>query len=207
MKYLDLTKECIKVLGVHISYKKKLKDRKYFCDMVKNIYNLIQLRRMRHLSLEGKITIFKSLALSQISNLALLNSKFLSWETKTDTENLPMRNKRAKKKHDTLLNKFTKGGLKSVDIKNKISALKCCWIQTPYNENFNRRKLIPLRYIHKAFGKNFKVHSNLHIPSDLICTFPSFYQNTIRCVKSVRIRSYSGPHFLAFRPNTERYQV
>ena len=77
MKYLDLTKECIKVLGVHISYKKKLKDSKHFCDMVKNIYNLIQLWRMRHLSLEGKVTIFKSLALSQILYLALLNSKFL----------------------------------------------------------------------------------------------------------------------------------
>ena len=29
----------------------------------------------------------------------------------------------------------------------------------------------------------------------------------IYCVKSVRIRSYSGPHFLAFRVNTERYSV
>ena len=72
MKYLDLTKECIKVLGVHISYKKKLKDSKHFCDMVKNIYNLIQLWRMRHLSLEGKITIFKSLAISKIMYLALI---------------------------------------------------------------------------------------------------------------------------------------
>ena len=27
------------------------------------------------------------------------------------------------------------------------------------------------------------------------------------CVKNVRIRSYSGPHFLAFRRNTQRYGV
>ena len=38
---------------------------------------------------------------------------------------------------------------------------------------------IPVRYIHKAFGKSFKFHSNLHIPSDLICTFLSFYQDII----------------------------
>ena len=36
-----------------------------------------------------------------------------------------------------------------------------------------------MRYIHKAFGKNFKFHSNLQIPSDLICTFPTFYQDII----------------------------
>ena len=37
MKCLDLTKECIKVLGVHISYNRKLQDDKNFCDTVKNI--------------------------------------------------------------------------------------------------------------------------------------------------------------------------
>ena len=39
---------------------------------VKNICNVIKLWRMRHLSPEGKITIFKSLALSKIVYLALL---------------------------------------------------------------------------------------------------------------------------------------
>ena len=29
----------------------------------------------------------------------------------------------------------------------------------------------------------------------------------LRCVKNVRIRSYSGPHFPAFGLNTERYGV
>ena len=43
------------------------------------------------------------------------------------------------------------------------------------------KELIPLRYIHKAFGKNFKFNSNLHIPSDLICTFPAFYQDISWC--------------------------
>ena len=39
---------------------------------VKNICNVIKLWRIRHLSLEGKITIFKSLVLSKIVYLALL---------------------------------------------------------------------------------------------------------------------------------------
>ena len=32
-------------------------------------------------------------------------------------------------------------------------------------------------------------------------------EHTIHCVKSVRIRSYSGPHFPAFGLNTERCGV
>ena len=31
--------------------------------------------------------------------------------------------------------------------------------------------------------------------------------NSVYCVKSVRIRSYSGPYFLAFERNTERYSA
>ena len=31
--------------------------------------------------------------------------------------------------------------------------------------------------------------------------------NALRCIKSVRIRSYSGPYFPAFRLNMERYEV
>ena len=38
------------------------------------IYNLIKLSHMRHLSLEGKITTFKSLAISKIVYLTLLTT-------------------------------------------------------------------------------------------------------------------------------------
>ena len=136
---------------------------------------------MRHLSLEGKITIFKSLAISKIVYLALLTlipNSFLE-ELKQIQKTFLWGNKRAKIKHDTLCNNFTEGGLKSVDIKHKISALRCSWIQRLDNENFHKWKLIPLRYIQKAFGKKFKFHPNFHIPFDLICTSPTFYQDII----------------------------
>ena len=72
LKSLDLAKESIKILGVHISYNKKLQDDTNFCTAVKNIFNVIKLWLMRHLSLEGKTNIFKSLAISKIVYLALL---------------------------------------------------------------------------------------------------------------------------------------
>ena len=58
LKSLDFTKESIKILGVHIFYNKKLQDDVNFRTAVKDICNMIKLWRMRHLSLEGKITTF-----------------------------------------------------------------------------------------------------------------------------------------------------
>ena len=72
LKSLDLTKESIKILGVHISYNKKLQDDINLCTAVKNICNVIKLWCMRHLPLENKTTTFKSLAISKILYLALL---------------------------------------------------------------------------------------------------------------------------------------
>ena len=51
LKSLDLTKESVEILGVHISYNKKLQDDINVCTVVKNICNMIKYWRMRHLSL------------------------------------------------------------------------------------------------------------------------------------------------------------
>ena len=53
LKSLDLIKESIKILGVHISYNKKLQNDINFCITVKNICNVIKLWCMRYLFLEG----------------------------------------------------------------------------------------------------------------------------------------------------------
>ena len=85
--------------------------------------------------------------------------------------------KRAKIKNYALCSNFIEVGLKSVDIKHKILALRCSLMQRLYNENFHEWKPIPLIYVHKAFVKKFNFDSNLQIPSDLICFFPSFCQD------------------------------
>ena len=104
LKSLDLTKESIKILGVHISYNKKLQDDINFCMAVKNICNVIKLWRMRHLSLEGKITIFKSLALSKIVYMALLTivPKSIMEELNEIQKKFLWSNKKCKIKHGTL---------------------------------------------------------------------------------------------------------
>ena len=73
---------------------------------------------MRHLSQEGKITIFKSLALSKIVHLALLTivPKNNIEELNEIQEKFLWSNKKSKIKHGTLCNDHKSAGLKNVDI-------------------------------------------------------------------------------------------
>ena len=84
----------------------------------------------KQLWLKGKITIFKSLAISKIVYLALLTliSNSVLEELNQIQKIFTWGNKQAKIKHDTLCNNFTKGGFKSENIKHKTWALKCSWL-------------------------------------------------------------------------------
>ena len=73
---------------------------------VKNICNMIKLRRMRHLSLEGKITILKSLELFKIVYFALLTivPKSIIEEMNEIQKKFLWSIKKCKIKHGTLCN-------------------------------------------------------------------------------------------------------
>ena len=72
MKCIDLRNEAIKILGVYFSYNQKIKDDKNFYNIISNIQGVLNLWRMRNLTLEGRIVVFKTLAISKIVFLALL---------------------------------------------------------------------------------------------------------------------------------------
>ena len=78
---------------------------------------------MIDLSLEGKITIFKLLAISKIAYLALLTivPKNVVFELKEIQNKFLWSNKKSKIKHSVMIIK--NGGLKSVDIELKIISL------------------------------------------------------------------------------------
>ena len=72
MKCIDLRNEAIKILGVYFSYNQKIKDDKNFYNIISNIQGVLNLWRMRNLTLEGRMVVFKTLAISKIVFLALL---------------------------------------------------------------------------------------------------------------------------------------
>ena len=62
------------ILGIHFSYNKKLETEENFIRHVRKIEKVLKLWRMRNLTLEGKITIFKTLAISKIIHLSLVTN-------------------------------------------------------------------------------------------------------------------------------------
>ena len=69
---VDLKIDILKILGTHFSYNEKLKDEKIFYTAVTNIQRVLKMWRMRNLTLEGKIVIFKTLVISKINVQSLI---------------------------------------------------------------------------------------------------------------------------------------
>ena len=71
---IDLTKSSVKILGFHFSYNKKFENEENFIKLIKNIENVLNIWRTRNLTVQSKITIFKTLAISKVIRLALVTN-------------------------------------------------------------------------------------------------------------------------------------
>ena len=58
MRYVNLYEDTNKILGIHYSFNKQLENDENFKQYIAKIENMLQLWRVRNLSLEGKITVF-----------------------------------------------------------------------------------------------------------------------------------------------------
>ena len=76
---------------------------------------------MRNLTLEGKVTVFKALAISKIVHLALITNIPTSTmkELNKIQKEFIWKNKNPKMKYTTLCNNYDNGGLKNIDILSK----------------------------------------------------------------------------------------
>ena len=66
MRCVDLKNDTLKILVAHFSYNKKLKEERNFYTTVTNIQRVLKIWKMRNLTLEGKIAIFKTALLNFI---------------------------------------------------------------------------------------------------------------------------------------------
>ena len=105
----------------------------------------------RLLSLEGRIIIFKRLAISKIVYLTFLTviPNSLIEEFQKIQETFIWHSSYPKISHKALCNNLENGGLKHVDISSKIVSLQCSWIQKLCDENFHDWKIIRSHLINK----------------------------------------------------------
>ena len=66
MRCLDLNIDTVKVLCTHFSDNEKLKEEKNFYKIVTDMERVLKTWKMRKLTLEGKIVIIKTMAISKI---------------------------------------------------------------------------------------------------------------------------------------------
>ena len=74
IKCTDLRLNTVKILGIHFSYNKKIENDENFLKQITSIEKVLKLWRMRNLTLEGKVTVFKALTISKIVHLALITN-------------------------------------------------------------------------------------------------------------------------------------
>ena len=71
MRCVDLVSNIVKILGIYYSYYDKREIQENFKKHIIKTKKFLQIWRMRDLSITGKITVFKTLAISKIVHLAL----------------------------------------------------------------------------------------------------------------------------------------
>ena len=133
---------------------------------------------MRHLPLEGRLAVFKSLLISNVIRHLLntnLHNNTIDLMHKIQ-KNFIWQGNKAKIKRSTY-NGYENGGLKNADLRNKITSIQCSWVKRLFEDDFHYWKVIPLFLTGKHLGKNFKFHNNIDLRNDIFSKFPSFYQD------------------------------
>ena len=146
LRCVDVNNDTLNILGTHFSYNEKLKEEKKIYKTVTDIQRVLNIWKIRNLVLEGKISITKTIAISKIvfqSFIATVPKHIINELTEIQKAFL-WKNSFPKIKHETLCNDDKAGGLKNVDIPNKIIALQCSWIRRLYNNSFHEWKLMPI---------------------------------------------------------------
>ena len=97
---------------------------------------------MRNLTLKGKIVIFKTLPISKIVFQFLITAvpRHIVNEIEKIQKIFLWKNPFPKIKQETLCNDYNSGGLKSIDISNKIVSFQCSRIRGLYDKSFHERK-------------------------------------------------------------------
>ena len=141
------------------------------------IRNLSKLWKARNLSLKGKIIVFKSLVLPEITHLPLtkiiLNS--IMDQLNKKEKNFIWNGFNPKIKNSTIKNYCKNSGLKNVDIAPKISSLQRTLDEKIIWWNFSWLENTPLWTINESLGKKFVFLSNSQVNKKLTEIFLQLY--------------------------------
>ena len=159
MECIDLTNNSVKILGIHFSYNKKIETEENFIKLIKKNENVLKIWGIRNLTVQGKITIFKTLAISKVIHLALVTNipQGIIDQLNKIRKDFIWTRKHPKIRYSTLCNIHENGGLTSVHIPDKLTSLQCSWINRLYDTTTHCWKMVPPFLIRK------KTRGNLYL--------------------------------------------
>ena len=174
-KGLNWCTEGFKYLGVWFAHDIHIMEYKNYRHRIDKIKNLLRIWRQRDLSLRGKVTILRSLALSQLLYpMSLLECPFWAME---ETNRLFFQflwsGKPDRVKRSVVIRDIQNAGLKMVDIDSMARALKSRWACKLYFENDKKWCGIINNYFKNVTLKDF-ITSSYH-EAFLPRLLPSFY--------------------------------
>ena len=176
MQCINLMFNAIKIVGVYYSYDKNFENQEKSINLVLKIEKLLRFWRMRNLSTASKSTVFKTLAIKKIVQLASVNAipNSIILELDKIKKHFIWKNGNSKIKLDTICKDHENDGLKTVDITFKIMSLQYSWITRLYDSTTYDWKPMLLLIITQNLRKNFLSNFNLYIDPKKIRQFPKW---------------------------------
>ena len=151
-------------------------------ETITKIQNVLKIWRIRSLTLEGTITVFKTLAISKIAYLSVVSKNPTEIIVQLEKiEKRFIRSTKPKIKNKTISSDLKDEALKNVDMNKKIASLQCSWIKRIYDGSFHEWKLILLKPIKKSFGDEL----NLSFNKSSVRHSPCFYKKYFAKLETV----------------------
>ena len=173
-------KDSVKALGVFFGYNKQDIEERNWRSKVELIKKILNKWKYRDLTMQGRILIVKSLALSQV--VYLISSLCVpSWvinEINKEFYSFVWKYKRDKICRKVLINEFDRGGMKMLDFKSFCLASKAVWCQRLYNSSLETWTIIPQKYMEQC-NINLLMCMNIEKEKLLPVRIPQFYKEVI----------------------------
>ena len=151
-KYIDLRNECIKILGINYTYSSELQMINNFDKCQENFISSLRYWKFRNLSLYGRVTILKTLAIPKIKYICnvLIPSETFIRNIKSEIVNFLWKSSTSKIKYSTIISNRMDGGLDLPDIENLLKSCRIMWVKRLLDNKNCLWQEIPRYYLRKV---------------------------------------------------------
>jgi len=161
---VEWPKKPIKALGVYFSYNEAEAEGMNYEPKLQKLKSILNVWKMRNLTLAGKILLIKTYALSQFIYLASVLPVSINIIQQIDKiiSNFLWKGGKGFVKRNTIIGNIEEGGLKMVNINTMFKALRIKWVQRYQNENEAAWKKMFNTFMY-PYGGSIIFHCNTNI--------------------------------------------